>query len=384
MKDLIKGKEVGSQNAFPQRKGAPAPSTQAPSQPSNQATQKASPLKAIVTNDTSSPKQVFPERKRAAAPSSQGASASVRYHKSSQQSSSSLKNVVTQNIVSTTNAFPERKEAPAPSSQAPSPAAAQINQQAGPTLKTIVAKDTTPNNAFPERKVAPSPSSQAPPPKQSASGDHAREGLTLRRYTQTRKASTSLGDLANPSAGTQEPPTQVQASVEETTTVKKQVEASVDEAPNAKKPAVKKGSSFANLASLVGNGPVVNRDRSTVNQARSVSTKLGDIAKNPAAHREEAQAVPKKEVLETKELVPKVKSNDADPQEAFQRALLSSRLANGKTTENVKAAKETVPSSSSKGFSSLSAIIQGRDKRSIAPTINRDRSKSSLFPESSE
>ena len=384
LKDLIKGKETGAQNAFPQRKGAPAPSTQAPSQPSNQATQKTSPLKAIISKGISSSKQVFPERKRAAAPSSQGASTSVRYQKSNQQGSS-LKNVLAQtNAASTTsNAFPERKEAPAPSSQAPSPAAPK--QQGGQSLKTFIAKDNTPNNAFPERKAAPSPSSQAPPPKQSASGDHAREGLTLRRYTQLRKASTSLGGLANSSnGGTPEPPKQqVEASTDETP--KKQVEVPAKKETPTKKSAVKKGSSFANLASLVGNGPVVNRDRSTVNQARSVSTKLGDIAKNPAAHREEAKQ--KEEEVDLTKKEEYVESKDVDPQEAFQRALLSSQLANGKATNppsSGKATKETTSLSPSKGFSSLSAIIQGRDRKSITPTINRDRSKSSLFPESSE
>ena len=380
---------MGGKNAFPERQAAPAPSTQAPSQPSNQATQNASPLKAIVAKE-SSPKQAFPERKRAPVPSSQGSISSVRNLQTAQ--SSSLKNVVAQATVSTNNAFPERKQAPQPSSQAPAPTAASLSKgRTGPSLKTIVAKDTVAStNAFPERKTAPPPSSQAPPQKQSASGDQAREGLTLRRYTQTRKASTSLGGLANASVDeAKEPPKPVPAAVNKAAAAAQSVPVSAKKEESARKPLAKSGSSFANLASLVGNGPVVNRDRSTVNQARSVSTKLGDIAKNPAAHREtgkEKEAVESKVATQTK--------TDGDAQEAFQRELLSKQLANdksgdSKTSSNEKKAKKAQPSKNEdavpgKGFSSLSAIIQGRDKRSITPTINKDRSKSSLFPEPSE
>ena len=381
MKDLLKGQEIRGQPSFPQRKEAPSPSTQAPSQPSNQEIPKAASLKTIVAKDNSNPKQAFPKRKQAPAPSSQAASSSVRYQKISQQSSS-LKNVAAKTNSPTSNPFPDRKNSPPPSSQAQATVTqAEDESETGPSLKTMVAKDTAMStNAFPERKKSPAPSSQAPLPKQSASGDHEREGLTLRRYTQTRKASTSLGGLAN-SSGDQAQPTLVQ-------TVDNQAD---DQEP----PAVRKKLSFANLASLVSNGDVINRDRSTVNQARSAGTKLGDIAKNPAAHREvirtatvAATKSPEKEVVQVK-VAESESEASVDPQEAFQRALLTSRLANSKIMHSdnkmlplQEANNSDIPSST--GFSSLSAIIQVRDRRLITPTINKDRSKNSLFPDKSK
>jgi hypothetical protein len=192
-----------------------------------------------------------------------------------------------------------------------------------------------------------------------------------------------LGGLANPSSTAQELSKPVPVAVKK----------AVEKTEISRKPVVKAASSFANLASLVGgNIPNLNRDRSTVNQARSVSTKLGDMAKNPAAHREVKQpATKEKDAVQSKESTPAAKSN-ADSQEAFQRALLSSQIANGKATAATVATddKMTAPSTKDsaapapKGFSSLSGIIQGRDKRSITPTVNKDRSKSSLFPEPSE
>lgn len=329
------------------------------------------------------PKRTFPERKKAPAPSSQGTSSSVRYQQATKKTSS-LKNVVVQNTASSTasNSFPERKDPPAPSSQAPTPSAVT---QTGPSLKTIVAKDKTVTNAFPERKASSPPSSQAPPPKRAASGDQVREGLTLRRYTQTRKASTSLGGLANTASVETEGKPKQSASANKVEDAVQSVPVSAKKEESARMPVIKSGSSFANLASLVGNGSVVNRDRSTVNQVRAVSTKLGDIAKNPTGPSSKSSenmlsAQPKQSI----EAMP-----EGDPQEAFQRALLSEQLANDKRpAKGNRASKplstKTEEAPPSKGFSSLSAIIQGRDKRSIPPTINRDRAKSSLFPESSK
>jgi hypothetical protein len=189
-----------------------------------------------------------------------------------------------------------------------------------------------------------------------------------------------LGGLANPSSTAQELSKPVPVAVKK----------AVEKTEISRKPVVKAASSFANLASLVGgNIPNLNRDRSTVNQARSVSTKLGDMAKNPAAHREVKQpATKEKDAVQSKESTPAAKSN-ADSREAFQRALLSSQIANGKATvatDDKMTAPTTKDSAAPapKGFSSLSGIIQGRDKRSITPTVNKDRSKSSLFPEPSE
>ena len=244
----------------------------------------------------------------------------------------------------------------------------------------MVAKDTAASiNAFPERKKSPAPSSQAPPPKQSASGDHEREGLTLRRYTQTRKASTSLGGIANSSGDqTQQTPSEAVANQAD------DYEPAVNKA-TPETPAVRKQSSFANLASLVSNGDVVNRDRSTVNQARSVGTKLGDIAKNPAVHRHVERT---SSVAATKSIAKSEAKASVDPQEAFQRALLTSQLANGKMASNKKILPlqegkgSDIPSST--GFSSLSAIIQSRDRRSITPTINKDKSKNSRFSDHSK
>jgi hypothetical protein len=358
-------------NAFPKRKQAPSPSTQAPSQPSSQYSQNTSPLKNIIVTDPT-PKRAFPERKKAPAPSSQGASSSVLNQQATKKTS-----------------FPERKEPPAPSSQAPSPSAVS---QTGPSLRTIVAKETTTPNAFPERKASLSPSSQAPPPKRAASGDQEREGLTLRRYTQTRKASTSLGGLANTApAETDVKPNQSASVVNKVADAAQSVPVSAKKEESARKPILKSGSSFANLASLVGNGSVVNRDRSTVNQVRSVSTKLGDIAKNPAGRVTEkdssSKSSEKENSAQTKQST--VAVPEGDPQEAFQRVLLSKQIANDKDAGKGNMATKTPSTkkeeaSRSKGFSSLSAIIQGRDKRSITPTINRDRAKSSLFPEPSE
>jgi hypothetical protein len=342
LKNLVKGKEVGASNAFPDRKETPAPSSQASSRPLKQVIRRGSSLKTIVTKETHS----------------------------------------------SNNAFPQRKEAPAPSSQAPAPASTKEVQK-GPSLKTIITKEPlTSNNAFPERKTAPPPSSQAPshPKKQPASGDHVSEGLTLRRYTQTRKASTPLGGLANPSS-TESPRNDVSSFSEKSVSPERPTVKTANHAP----------SSFANLSNLVGNGKnSINRDRSTVNQARTTSTKLGDMA-NPSNVEVEpptkitvSTTMPATKNTETESIEskdPKIEvKRIGDRQEAFQRELLSSRLAYEKAKPSgpqKKQSSETV-SVPPASFSNLSAILQRRDKRSITPTINRDRASVSLFPEKSK
>lgn len=341
LKNLVKGKEVGASNAFPDRKAAPAPSSQAPSRPLKQVIRRGSSLKAIVTKES---------------------------HPSN-------------------NAFPQRKEAPAPSSQAPAPASTEDIQK-GPSLKKIMTKEpVTSNNSFPERKTAPPPSSQTPsqPRKQPASADHVNEGLTLRRYTQTRKASTPLGGLANPSS----------------TESARSAAFSFSEKPvSIEKPTVKKAnasSSFANLSNLIGNSKnSINRDRSTVNQARTTSTKLGDMANpsnvevGPPTKITVSPAISATQNTETESIesnAPKteVKKN-GDRQEAFQRKLLSSRLAYERSKPSASQKKQSSESVSVplRSFSNLSSILQGRDKRSITPTINSDRASVSLFPEKSK
>lgn len=378
LKDLIKGKVVGATNAFPDRKEAPAPSSQAPSQPPKQAAQKGATLKTIVAKETVSTKNSFPERKGVNPPSSQATSQQMKQYT---QQGSSLKAVMIQSTAkSSNNAFPDRKEAPAPSSQAPIPATTSANF--GSSLKKVMTKDTASSaNVFPERKAAPPPSSQAPKPKnQAASGDHIKEGLTLRRYTQTKRASTPLGRMLADETST-EPPTQ-------TVSVKK----SSTEIATVVQPA-KGSSSFANLASLVGNSQALaNRDRNTVNQARTTTTKLGDIA-NPDA-KFGVGAPPKIEVHATSTAPDSTAGSTTQPPETkAEKRPVAKEDASPAPPANKKDAasdsqKSTPPEkatkSSSGSFSNLSSILQSRDSRSTTPTINRDRASVSLFPEKSK
>ncbi|KAL3796158.1 hypothetical protein HJC23_000661 [Cyclotella cryptica] len=345
----------------------------------NEPAQRTASLKNLIKGKVGDAGNTFMNRKGAGAPSSQ---ALLPLSKQVAQKGTSLKNVIVGKSLTPGNAFPKRNNPPAPSSQAPSPSSSKPDVDRGSLLKNVVMAKDSPSPAFPEKKTAPSPSSQAPSQssKMSASNDHVREGLSLRRYTQTRKVSTSLGGLANTSSSK----STKDSAPEISDKIKKTEEVVVPLA----KPA---SSSFANLSNLIGVKNDRSRDRRTVNQARSTSTKLGDIAKvdpdlGTRAQPEISMATGLKstqvnEVESTKSYV-----DTSDQQEAFQRELLSSQLANKKRSAPV-AQKTLSQSDSSKNppsFSNLSAILQGSEKRPVAPTINRDRASASLFPEKSE
>ena len=227
-----------------------------------------------------------------------------------------------------------------------------------------------------------------------------------------RKTTTKLGGMAAPEQAAQSKNRQVedearakrQGAMKESVIAATEVAAAATAAEvpeNKTVPNTTPKTPSSNLSSLIQNGNPRTRDRTGVNNGRKAKTSLGQMAKS-GVKQPEPQSEPEVEpepaaVTSSNDVKPQADEKPVVPsfvpvhmrkQEAFQRALLSARIANDAKAKIF--ARSLPPATEFETASQTSSLSQMLQESQTKPTLSQQKAfannnrHTSLFPEKKE
>ena len=434
LKDLISS--AATQRSFPKRSTAEAPSSQTVNK-GRSATNASNPLTNILTSKARST-DGFPERRAVSAPSSQSndrvqASSPFPSRQPLPPPSSQLSSATTKR-----SPFPKRARATPPSSQASSQRmgapASQTDSPASTTqVKPMVTKNPLQNllgatgsvSPFPKREPPRPSSSQAssnsavnkrsltqlaqnpketttkPAPKSESPQSAAPiKRKTLRDLLNTdkpvagdRKTETKLGGLASPESASPKEEKKMAMKEEVTASAKASVPKKLPPPQAEPEKVARSGSSLSQL--VMNSEQRARPPRTGANSDRVAKTPMGELAKSASSKPSPVPVAPKAEAPKAEtpkaQVVPAIGeakvpvSADGIIKEAFQRALLSARLANDAKAKAFVVNREKSENLTESQFASLSQMVQEEVFKPSAfsqqKAFANNNRKTSLFPE---
>ena len=279
--------------------------------------------------------------------------------------------------------FPKR-EPPRPSSSQASSSNSAVNKRS----LTQLAQNPKENTAKPAPKSEP-PQSAAPIKRKTL-----RDLLnTDRPVAGDRKTETKLGGLASPESASPKEDKKIAMKEEVTASAKASVPKKLSPPKAEPEVVARSGSSLSQL--VMNSEQRARPPRTGANNDRVAKTPMGELAKSASSKPSPVPVAPKAEAPKAEtpkaQVVPAIGeakvpvSADGIIKEAFQRALLSARLANDAKAKAFVVNREKSENLTESQFASLSQMVQEEVFKPSAfsqqKAFANNNRKTSLFPE---